>query len=237
MRNLRGHITYANVVATLALVLVVAGGTAYAANTIGSSDIIDESILSEDVKNGEVKTADVGNSQIHSVDIRNDTLTGGDIADDALTGADVSESTLATVPNATTVDGLDSSRLTNVAKTGTGQCLNQTSTDTTCASAAISGLSGGDDVYVSAWWRWYGTGVGQDAGFCAIKRGSAQLEGSFYGQNGNEHVTNDTGASATLVGLETTAPAGTASFSLICHEVDGAMNIVGARIVAVRLTG
>ena len=35
----------------LALFLVIAGGTAYAANTIGSSDVIDESLLSADLKN------------------------------------------------------------------------------------------------------------------------------------------------------------------------------------------
>jgi hypothetical protein len=32
---------------------------AYAANTVGSSDIIDESILSRDIKNGQVKKSDI----------------------------------------------------------------------------------------------------------------------------------------------------------------------------------
>ena len=78
----------------LALFLVIAGGTAYAADTIGSSDIIDESILSQDIKNGDVKaseigtaavlTAEVGNNQIRSADVRDDTLAGG-----GLTGADI----------------------------------------------------------------------------------------------------------------------------------------------------
>src|SRR5438034_1258186 len=43
----------------LALFLVIAGGTAYAANTVGSSDIIDESILSQDLKNGEVNSGHI----------------------------------------------------------------------------------------------------------------------------------------------------------------------------------
>ena len=55
----------------LALFLVLAGGTAYAANTIASSDII----------NGEVKSVDVGNNQVRSVDVTNEGLTGADIED------------------------------------------------------------------------------------------------------------------------------------------------------------
>ena len=46
MRRIRSHLTYANVMATLAFAIAVAGGTAYAANTVFSCDIV----------NGEVKT-------------------------------------------------------------------------------------------------------------------------------------------------------------------------------------
>ncbi len=54
MRKIHSRLTYANIVATLALVVAVAGGTAYAANTVFSSDIVD----------GEVKTADVRNDTL-----------------------------------------------------------------------------------------------------------------------------------------------------------------------------
>ena len=83
MRKLRRHLTYANVMATLA-VFIALGGAAYAANTIGSSDIIDESILSVDLKNGQVRTSDIGDGQIRSPDVRNDTQTDG-----GLTAADL----------------------------------------------------------------------------------------------------------------------------------------------------
>ena len=74
---------------TLAVVLALGGGVAYAANTVLSSDIVD----------GEVKTADIGNNQIRSVDLRNDTLSGGglqssDIAPGAITAADVAGESL-----------------------------------------------------------------------------------------------------------------------------------------------
>ncbi len=77
----------------LALFLVLAGGTAYAADTIGSSDII----------NGQVKSADIGNNQVRSADVRDDTLGHG-----GLTGADIVEGSLGPVPNADTLDGRDS---------------------------------------------------------------------------------------------------------------------------------
>ena len=113
---MRKHLTYANVMATLA-VFIALGGTAYAVNTVGSSDVIDESLLSQDIKNGEVKVADIGqaavatdelaNGQVKAADIgsgevrtasvANDNLTGGDIAANALKGADIDESTLSNI--------------------------------------------------------------------------------------------------------------------------------------------
>jgi hypothetical protein len=72
---------------------VLAGGTAYAANTIGSSDII----------NGQVKSADIGNNQVRSADVRDDTIANG-----GLTGKDIIEGSLGTVPAADTLDGMDS---------------------------------------------------------------------------------------------------------------------------------
>jgi hypothetical protein len=82
MRAIRDRLTYANVAATLALVVAAGGGTAYAANTVFSADIV----------NGEVKSADVGSDEVRSVDVRDDSLAGG-----GLTGADIRESTLAAV--------------------------------------------------------------------------------------------------------------------------------------------
>src|SRR3954451_13766624 len=86
--RLRSHVRH-NVVGYLALFIALSG-TAYAANTVGSSDIIDESILSQDIKNGQVQNADVGanaigtgkiaDQSVYSADIRDDTLSGGGLA-------------------------------------------------------------------------------------------------------------------------------------------------------------
>ena len=77
----------------LALFLVLTGGVAYAANTVGSDDVIDNSLLSADVKNQQLKSADV----------RDDDLSNG-----GLKGSDIIEGSLATVPNADQLDGRDS---------------------------------------------------------------------------------------------------------------------------------
>lgn len=53
------RLTYANVVSTIALVVALGLGSAYAAHQIGSSDIKDNAIRSNHIKNGQVKDADV----------------------------------------------------------------------------------------------------------------------------------------------------------------------------------
>ena len=89
MRRIRSHLTYANVMVTLLAFIVLAGGTAYAADTI----------FSEDIVNGEIKSPDIGNNQVKSADVRDDTLSGGglqssDIAPGAITAADVAGESL-----------------------------------------------------------------------------------------------------------------------------------------------
>ena len=90
-----------NAVAYLALFVALGGTTAYAADTIGSADIINESLISEDFKNYGVKRADIGLNSIESARIE----------DNSLTGADINESSLGKVGDANTVDGLDSTEL------------------------------------------------------------------------------------------------------------------------------
>ena len=63
--------------------LVIAGDTAYAANTIGSTDII----------NGQVKSADIGTGQVQSIDVKSEGLTGDDVADQSGVDTCVSSTT------------------------------------------------------------------------------------------------------------------------------------------------
>lgn len=80
---------HGTVVAYLALFLALGGGAAYAADTIGSSDVIDESLLTQDFKNGEVRAVDLAPNSVGSGKVVNDSLTGIDVGDGGLTGSDL----------------------------------------------------------------------------------------------------------------------------------------------------
>jgi hypothetical protein len=58
LRKLRPHSVY-DVMAAIAFFIAVAGGSAYAAATIGASDIKNDAVLSRHIKDGEVKSSDL----------------------------------------------------------------------------------------------------------------------------------------------------------------------------------
>src|ERR1700712_4670932 len=76
MTPLRAHLTYATVVATLALFIALAGGTAVAAKQL-------------------LPKNSVGTRQI-----KNNAITGAKVKDGAITGSKLALSSLGTVPNA-----------------------------------------------------------------------------------------------------------------------------------------
>ena len=93
--RLSRRLSYANVMSTIAVVVAVGTGSAYAANTIRSTDIVD----------GEVKTADVANQDLTGGDIKDGSLTtfdladgggvaGADIVDNNVTGTDIKDGSL-----------------------------------------------------------------------------------------------------------------------------------------------
>ena len=92
-----------DVMAAIACFAALAGGTAYAANTIGSTDIIDGQVASVDIKDQDILSADVKDQSLTTfdvstflgVDVVDGTLTGADVGDNSLTGADIDESSLA----------------------------------------------------------------------------------------------------------------------------------------------
>jgi hypothetical protein len=73
MRNLNDHLSYANVVSTLCLFLVLGGG-AYAAATISGRDIVDNSVGSADLRNNGIRGKDIGNGTITTGDVKDGSL-------------------------------------------------------------------------------------------------------------------------------------------------------------------
>jgi hypothetical protein len=90
IRNLRR-----NVVAYLALFLALTGTSAYAADTVFSTDIVD----------GEVKAPDLATAAVTDAKLASNAVRSGKVVDDSLTGADIDESSLAlTSPDTATVE-------------------------------------------------------------------------------------------------------------------------------------
>jgi hypothetical protein len=109
MRSLRRHLTYANVMSTIAVVLALGGATALAATHLKKN-----SVNSKAIKNGAVKTADLKNAAVTTGKLDNNAVdtgkvaanaittgkidakavTGGKIAADTVTGADIDEGSL-----------------------------------------------------------------------------------------------------------------------------------------------
>ena len=91
----RFHLTYANVIATIALFIAIGGASAFAAsqfgkNTVGTSQIKNNSVTKTKIKKNAVVTAKIRGAAVTTKKIKND----------AVTGAKVNESSLSTVPSA-----------------------------------------------------------------------------------------------------------------------------------------
>jgi hypothetical protein len=85
VKHLRKHLTYSNVVGTLALFLVLTGATAFAASQLGKNS---------------VGTKQLKKNSVTAAKIKKNAVTTSKIKKDAVTGAKVNEATLGTVPSA-----------------------------------------------------------------------------------------------------------------------------------------
>jgi len=83
--KLRPRLTYANVASTLALVLAMSMGGAYAHGKIGSADIMKNAVKSRHIANGHVKTPDLGFQAVGTPKIKSRAVTRGKLAPNART--------------------------------------------------------------------------------------------------------------------------------------------------------
>lgn len=81
------------------------GATAYAVNTVRSTDIVDGQVLTQDLANNAVTTAKIKDGQVTNADLAANSVGGGKILDNNITGADVNEATLSRVPDAAKLNG------------------------------------------------------------------------------------------------------------------------------------
>jgi hypothetical protein len=92
------RLSFANVTATIALFLAVAGGVASATHL---------QVFSSDIVNGEVRARDLEAGAVGAGKLAANSVSGAKVLDDSLGGADVLEPSLAEVPSAARADDAD----------------------------------------------------------------------------------------------------------------------------------
>ena len=94
LRRLRARLTYANVVATLALFVALGTGGAYAANEWTGTNIVDGSLTGQDVFNNTISGNDITNNSVTRDDVQNGSLTGTDLANLTVRGNNIGFNTI-----------------------------------------------------------------------------------------------------------------------------------------------
>jgi hypothetical protein len=124
--KLRRHLTYANVISTVCLFLVLGGGAAFAATKLAKSSVGTEQLQGEAVTKGKLAPDSVNSKKV---------------VNGSLTGEDIASSTLGKVPSASNAEHADSATTAgsaNSASTATN-ASHATSADTAANAEKLDG--------------------------------------------------------------------------------------------------
>jgi hypothetical protein len=101
MKRLSRKLTYANVISTICLFLLLGGGAAFAAskvhlgkNAVGANQLKKNAVTNAKIKNGAVTNAKLKDDAVTNVKIQNDAVTGAKVKDGSLTGSDIDQASL-----------------------------------------------------------------------------------------------------------------------------------------------
>jgi hypothetical protein len=89
LATLRARLTFANVCSFLALLIALGTGSAYAANTVFSTDIVDGEVKTADIANNAVRSTKIGTGQVLNQDLGADAVDGSKIVDATVGAADL----------------------------------------------------------------------------------------------------------------------------------------------------
>ena len=214
--RLKRHISYANVMSTLAVFMVVAGGSfaiaSVSKNQVKSKHVKDNALKSKDLKDGKG-------------------VEGKDVKDDSLRGTDVDESSLGKVPSATsadtatnannadTLDGVDSQALVT-SKQGSDSNCSVGTAFTDCVGTTVTlGRTQTVVVYVTAVYG-FGDAEGNNVeADCRIERDGASISSNIeIGSGLDDTNTTDRQRVLAIVERETNVGPGAVNFYLACRE-------------------
>jgi hypothetical protein len=122
LKQIRKRLTYANVMSSIAVFMVLGGATAFAATKIGANEIkansiktgkiVKEAVTAGKIKNGAVTTTKIGKGAVGSENLADNSVTSLKIAPDAVTTAKIA-------PDAVTTGKIANGAVTS-AKIGAG---------------------------------------------------------------------------------------------------------------------
>jgi len=124
MKSLLRHITYANVMSTLAVFLLL-GGTAFAAGMISGSRLKNNSVSGKKLKAGSVSNSKLRTNSVTNAKIRAASVNGSRLSSNTLTDREINMSKLGKIKSASTadnagkVDSKDASQLVVKCPSGT----------------------------------------------------------------------------------------------------------------------
>lgn len=106
MKALREKLTYANVMSSIAVFLVVGGGTAFALakNSVGTRELKPKAVKTGILAKNAVRTGKLGPEAVKGGKLAKNAVSTNRLRNNAVTGAKVNESSLSTVPSAQTAN-------------------------------------------------------------------------------------------------------------------------------------
>jgi hypothetical protein len=157
LKQIRRHLTYANVMSSIAVFLMLGGATAFAATKIGANELKGNSVKTGKIVKEAVTAGKIKKGAIDETKIAKDAVTGEKVKDGSLTGSDINLGTLGTVPNAANAAKLGGqspsafqSRVRWVLVAADGTIIRQSGGITSSGSGGIYELNFGADVSNSA---------------------------------------------------------------------------------------
>lgn len=93
MQQIRKRLTYANVMSSIAVFLILGGATAFAAKKIGSNQLKSNSVTTAKIKANAVTTRKIKKEAVSTVKIKKAAVTGEKIAGNTITGANINAET------------------------------------------------------------------------------------------------------------------------------------------------
>lgn len=112
MKMLRGQLTYANVMSTIAVFLLLGGGAAFAASKLGKNSVStkqiknnavttakikNEAVTTEKIKDASITSPKLANGSVGGAQLQANSVNGGNVQAGSLTGSDINQSTLTSV--------------------------------------------------------------------------------------------------------------------------------------------